>query len=60
MIVYAVVFMNYHPLEVDSLWSTREGAQVRIKELTVPSCWDIAEMEVHSQLPIKAIDNSEK
>ena len=50
---YAVVFINYHPfevdshpLEVDSLWKTREGAKTHIQELTNPSNWDICEMEI--------------
>lgn len=43
---YAVVFMNYYPLEVDSLWETREGAQSHIQELTNPSNWDVCEMEI--------------
>jgi len=43
---YAVVFMNYYPLEVDSLWKTREGAKSHIQELTNPSNWDICEMEI--------------
>jgi len=43
---YAVVFMNYYPLEVDSLWKTREGAKKRIQELTNSGDWDICEMEI--------------
>jgi hypothetical protein len=43
---YAVVFMNYYPLEVDSLWKTRDGANTRIRELTNPGNWDICEMEI--------------
>jgi hypothetical protein len=43
---YAVVFMNYYPLEVDSLWETRAGAQGRIQELTNPGNWDVCEMEI--------------
>lgn len=43
---YAVVFMNYHPLKVDSLWKTREGAKTHIQGLTNPSNWDICEMEI--------------
>ena len=48
---YAVVFMNYHPLEVDSLWETREGAQTYIRELTNPSNWDVCEMEIRQETP---------
>lgn len=43
---YAVVFMNYYPLEVDSLWETREEAEAHIGTLTNPSNWDICEMEI--------------
>ncbi len=43
---YAVVFMNYYPLEVDSLWETREGAQTHILGLTNPGNWDVCEMEI--------------
>ncbi len=32
---YAVVFMNYYPLEVDSLWETREEAEAHIGTLTL-------------------------
>ena len=46
VICYAVVFMNYYPLEVDSLWETREGAEAHIETLTNPSNWDICEMEI--------------
>ena len=46
---YAVVFMNYYPLEVDSLWETRVGAENHIQELTNPSNWSICEMEIRSQ-----------
>ena len=43
---YAVVFMNYHPLEVDSLWKTREGAKKHIQELTNSGNWNICEMDI--------------
>jgi len=43
---YAVVFMNYYPLEVDSLWDTRKGAEKRIEELTKD--WGVCEMEIRS------------
>jgi len=43
---YAVVFMNYHPLEVDSLWETRDDAQKHILGLTNPGNWDVCEMEI--------------
>lgn len=46
---YVVVFMNDHPLEVDSLWETREGAKSRIQELTNPSNWDVCEMAYNPQ-----------
>lgn len=45
---YAVVFMNYYPLEVDSLWKTRESAKKHIQELTNPDNWDICEMEIRA------------
>ena len=50
VICYAVVFMNYYPLEVDSLWETREGAEAHIGTLTNPSNWDICEMEIRHGL----------
>lgn len=31
--VYAVVFSNYEPTEVDSLWRTQESADKRADEL---------------------------
>lgn len=43
---YAVVFMNYYPLEIDSLWKTREGAKKHIQELTNSWNWNICEMEI--------------
>jgi hypothetical protein len=43
---YAVVFMNYRPLEVDSLWETKEAAQEHIQQLTNPGNWDVCEMEI--------------
>jgi hypothetical protein len=45
---YAVVFMDYRPLAVDSLWQTRKGAETRIMELTNPGQWDVCEMEIKS------------
>lgn len=32
-VVYAVIYGNYEPAEVDSLWSTRERADERAAEL---------------------------
>lgn len=43
---YAVVFMNYYPLEVDSLWKTREGAEKHIQGLTNSGNWNICEMDI--------------
>ena len=56
---YAVVFMNYYPLEVDSLWEAREGAEAHIQELTNPGNWDICEMEIRSQPPLAKHTKSE-
>lgn len=32
-LVYAVVFRNYYPAEVDSLWKTEESAQKQCDEM---------------------------
>jgi hypothetical protein len=31
--VYVVKFSNYHPAEIDSIWSTKENALARADEL---------------------------
>jgi hypothetical protein len=43
---YAVVFMNYFPLEVDSLWKTREAAEKYIQDMAEPRGWEVCEMEI--------------
>jgi hypothetical protein len=46
--VYAVVFSNYFPLEVDSLWEHEEDANDRARELVYAGNygWGVTEMEV--------------
>ena len=41
---FAIVYSNYFPREIDSLWSTKEKAELRLKELS--SEWRIVEMEI--------------
>jgi hypothetical protein len=43
---FAVAYSNYIPVEVDSLWATREGAESRRKELSERDPWEIIEMEI--------------
>ena len=43
---FAVTYSNYNPIEVDSLWATREGAESRRKELSERDPWEIIEMEI--------------
>lgn len=47
MTVYAVVYSNYEPAEVDSLWMTRELAERRADELD--SGWTVTPMSVGEQ-----------
>lgn len=47
--VYAVVFSNYYPAEVDSLWRRRGDAEARAEELNASSDtrgWDVSEWDV--------------
>lgn len=47
MIVYAVIFSNYEPSEVDSLWASKELAQARADELD--GYWRVVPMSVGEQ-----------
>jgi hypothetical protein len=49
MKVYAVVFSNYEPQEVDSLWFTRALAQAKADELGHE--WNVSERIVHGAPP---------
>lgn len=51
MTVYAVVFSNYEPPEVDSLWVSQELAELRRDELSDQgrSGWDVEPMPVGEQ-----------
>jgi len=40
--LYLVVYGNYYPLEVDSIWSTKEAAYERADKLG--GMWGVAEM----------------
>lgn len=44
MKVWVVIFSNYEPSEVDSLWRTKESAEKRAEELG--DMWDAVEWEV--------------
>lgn len=44
MKVYAVVFSNYEPAEVESLWETMEDAEARASALGSP--WEAQEWDV--------------
>lgn len=44
MSVWAVVFSNYEPAEVDSLWTTEDRARERADELG--DGWTVTEWEV--------------
>ena len=50
MTVFVVVFSNYHPAEVDSIWSTYEKAEARARELNdtgISGCgWGVDEWRV--------------
>jgi hypothetical protein len=46
LIVYAVVFSNYEPTEVDSLWASMELAERRATKLG--SGWEAVEWTVAS------------
>jgi hypothetical protein len=46
---FAVVYSNYEPLEVDSLWDTEEKAESQVKYLNrdpLGSAWRVQEMEI--------------
>lgn len=47
MIVYAVVFSNYEPSEVDSLWVSEKLAQSRADELD--GHWNVERMLVRDK-----------
>lgn len=44
-VVYAVVFSNYYPLQVDSLWWGRDDAESHREGLSDP-VWEVVEMRV--------------
>jgi hypothetical protein len=43
-VVFAVVYSNYEPTEVESLWSTSEKADKRVEVLGSP--WNVVEMKI--------------
>ena len=43
-VCYAVCFSNYFPLEMDSVWATKELAEKRCSEITGE--WNVVEMEI--------------
>lgn len=45
MTVWAVIFSNYEPTEVDSIWSTKERAEERAEELD-DGMWRVIAWEV--------------
>ncbi len=54
MIVYAVVYGNYYPAEVISVWRTKEQAQSAVDEANAEgrtSMWEIAEWHVLGDEP---------
>jgi hypothetical protein len=47
--VYAVVYGNYDPPEVESLWSTKRGARTRerwLNDSSPASMWRVVKMKV--------------
>lgn len=45
MTVFVVVFSNYSPAEVDSIWTTEALAQARVDELN-DNMWQVEEWTV--------------
>jgi hypothetical protein len=45
--IFAVVFANYYPLEIDSLWTTEELADKRSDKLD--SMWRVQELWVKGE-----------
>jgi len=45
--VFAVVFSNYQPFEIDSLWTTKELAESRRNQLG--DMWGVQEMTVNTE-----------
>lgn len=41
---FAVIYSNYEPIEVDSLWKDKKDAEARLAELSDP--WHITEIEI--------------
>jgi hypothetical protein len=53
MIVYAVVYSNYDPMEVDSLWLHEEAAKNQCdkknKEYWPSDMWEVCPKTVHEE-----------
>lgn len=47
MSVWAVVYSNYEPAEVDSLWATEELANIRLSQLL--GDWTVVEWAVGTE-----------
>lgn len=45
--IFAVVYANFYPLEIDSLWATEELAERRADNLN--GMWRVREMEVKGE-----------
>lgn len=45
--VWAVRCSNYDPMEIDSIWDTREGARKRVSELP-NGMWNVCAISVQS------------
>ena len=48
--VWCVIYGNYFPREIDSIWATREDALARAEELNNDDfAWEVVEWEVQSR-----------
>lgn len=50
-VVWAVVFSNYEPAEVDSLWAVEELAETRAGQLD--HGWEVVRMYVGTSIEVK-------
>lgn len=51
MTVYAVVYSNYSPPEVDSLWFS--AAEASNRSTTLGGMWEVTEMEIQGENPYR-------
>ena len=48
---FAVIYRNYSPLEVDSLWAHKEDAEARAFYLG--DSWQVCELEIHQHANVQ-------